>query len=70
MNLFDNNGGTRLDYDTNSYNLGDGLFYITNHDTISKFTIDFHRPIYRLGFEIYKMMSLYIQTAHLHRLAT
>ena len=53
-NLCDNNGGTRLDFYANSYNVGDELFYITTPDNVSTFTINYHRPIYRPGFEIYK----------------
>lgn len=53
-NLFDNDLGTRLDYDNNSYNIGDELFYFESRENVSSFTITYHRPIYRPGFQIFK----------------
>jgi len=43
-----------VSYSNTSYNVGDELLYIATPDNVSKFTINFSRPIYRPGFQIYK----------------
>ena len=53
-NAFDNSASTLTTYNNTTYNVGDELFYFASPECISTFTIDFHRPIYRHGFEIYK----------------
>ena len=52
-NLFDNNALTRLDYNNNACNVGDELFYLTALDNVTTLTINYHRPTYRPGLEMY-----------------
>ena len=54
LNAFDNSASTLITYNNTSYNVGDELFYFASPESVSTFTIDFHRPIYRCGFQIYK----------------
>jgi hypothetical protein len=53
-NAFDNLGTTLITYIGNSYNVGNELFYFASPESVSSFTIAYHRPAYRAGFEIYK----------------
>ena len=47
--------GTNVSYTNTSYNVGDELFAIATYDNVSTFTANYGRPIYRPGFEIYKI---------------
>jgi hypothetical protein len=53
-NLFDSDAATRADYDAGSYGVGDELFCIAAPESVSAFTVTYHRPIYRPGFQIFK----------------
>ncbi len=53
-NAFDNLATTLINYNGNSYNVGNELFYFASPESVSSFTIAYHRPAYRAGFEIYK----------------
>jgi len=53
-NAFDNLGTTLITYIGNSYNVGNELFYFASPESVSSFTIDYHRPAYRPGFQIFK----------------
>ena len=53
-NAFDNLGTTLITYNGNSYNVGNELFYFASPESVSSFTISYHRPAYRPGFQIFK----------------
>jgi hypothetical protein len=53
-NAFDNLATTRIDYNATSYNVGNELFYFASPESVSSFTISYHRPAYRPGFQIFK----------------
>jgi hypothetical protein len=53
-NAFDNLGTTLITYIGNSYNVGNELFYFASPESVSSFTISYHRPAYRPGFQIFK----------------
>ena len=53
-NAFDNLASTLITYNNTTHNVGDELLYFASPESDSTFTIDFHRPIYRPDFEIYK----------------
>jgi hypothetical protein len=53
-NAFDNLGTTLITYNGNSYNVGNELFYFASPESVSSFTISYHRPAYRHGFQIFK----------------
>jgi hypothetical protein len=53
-NVFDNLASTIINFNSNTYSVGDELLYFASPESVSTFTIVFHRPIYRPSFEIYQ----------------
>jgi hypothetical protein len=54
LSLFDNNNESYISYTGNVYNIGNEKFYFAAPENVSLFIIEFYRPVFRLGFQIFK----------------
>jgi len=68
-NVFDNLASTVITYNSTSYHVVDGLLFFASPESVSTFTVDYHLPIYRHGFQISKNEMLLYTDAPITRFA-